>query len=81
MSKPLDPTRVSVSLVPADGSKNLPLLTNGEPENVDEVRAKEILSEEDVEIRIELGAGNESAKFWTCDYSYVRAPLLFSSRV
>ncbi|VDC06063.1 unnamed protein product [Peniophora sp. CBMAI 1063] len=70
LSKPLDPTRVSVSLVPADGSKNLPLLTNGEPENVDEVRAKEILSEEDVEIRIELGAGSESAKFWTCDYSY-----------
>ncbi|KZV74473.1 arginine biosynthesis protein ArgJ [Peniophora sp. CONT] len=70
LSKPLDPARVSVSLVPADGSKSLPLLTNGEPENVDEVRAKEILSEEDVEIRIELGAGSESAKFWTCDYSY-----------
>jgi glutamate N-acetyltransferase/amino-acid N-acetyltransferase len=71
LSAPLDPTRVSVSFVPTDGSPVLPLLVNGEPENVDEVRAKEILSAEDLEVRVELGLGPESAKYWTCDFSYV----------
>lgn len=70
LSAPLDPTRVSVSFVPTDGSPVLPLLVNGEPENVDEVRAKEILSAEDLEVRVELGLGPESAKYWTCDFSY-----------
>jgi glutamate N-acetyltransferase/amino-acid N-acetyltransferase len=71
LSAPLDPTRVSVSFVPTDGSPVLPLLVNGEPENVDEVRASEILSAEDLEVRVELGLGPESAKYWTCDFSYV----------
>jgi glutamate N-acetyltransferase/amino-acid N-acetyltransferase len=71
LSAPLDPTRVSVSFVPTDGSPVLPLLVNGEPENVDEVRAKEILSAEDLEVRVELGLGSESARYWTCDFSYV----------
>ncbi len=71
LSAPLDPTRVSVSFVPTDGSPVLPLLVNGEPENVDEVRAKEILSAEDLEVRVELGLGSQGAKYWTCDFSYV----------
>ncbi|PCH36268.1 arginine biosynthesis-like protein [Wolfiporia cocos MD-104 SS10] len=70
LSTPVDPTRVSVSFVPQDGSPSLPLLVNGEPENVDEVRAKEILSVEDLEIQVQLGIGKESAKYWTCDFSY-----------
>ncbi|EGN95330.1 hypothetical protein SERLA73DRAFT_125549 [Serpula lacrymans var. lacrymans S7.3] len=70
LSIPLDPTRVSVTFVPADGSTPLPVLVEGEPEQVDEVRAKEILSEEDFEIKVELGLGKESAKYWTCDFSY-----------
>ncbi|KAA1468977.1 arginine biosynthesis bifunctional protein ArgJ beta chain [Dentipellis sp. KUC8613] len=70
LSTPLDPTRVSVSFIPTDGSKPLPLLVNGEPENVDEARASEILKAEDLEVRVELGLGNESAKYWTCDFSY-----------
>jgi glutamate N-acetyltransferase/amino-acid N-acetyltransferase len=37
------------------------------------VRAKEILSAEDLEIRVDLGLGSESAKYWTCDFSYVSA--------
>ncbi|TFY71276.1 hypothetical protein EVG20_g1733 [Dentipellis fragilis] len=72
LSTPLDPTRVSVSFIPTDGGGPLPLLVNGEPENVDEARASEILSAEDLEVRVELGLGNESAKYWTCDFSYVR---------
>lgn len=62
---------MSVSFVPTDGSPVLPLLVNGEPEEVDEVRAKEILSAEDLEIRVNLNLGSESAKYWTCDFSYV----------
>jgi len=73
LSTPLDPARVSVSFIPSDGSKPLPLLVNGEPEQVDEVRAKEILSAEDLEVQVELGLGAQSAKYWTCDFSYVRA--------
>ena len=72
LSKPIISERVSVSFAPADGSAPLAVLVNGEPENVDEVRAKEILSNEDIEIKVELGLGNESAKYWTCDFSYVR---------
>jgi len=71
LTAPLDPTRVSVSFIPTDGSPVLPLLVNGEPEQVDEVRAKEILSFEDLEVRVDLGLGTESAKYWTCDLSYV----------
>ncbi|KAH8111074.1 arginine biosynthesis protein ArgJ [Phellopilus nigrolimitatus] len=70
LSTPLDPERISVSFVPTDGSAALPLLVAGEPCGVDEVRAKEILSGEDLEIRVELGLGKESARYWTCDFSY-----------
>lgn len=62
---------MNVLFVPDDGSPDLPVLVGGEPENVDEVRAKEILSEGVFEIKIQLGIGEESAKYWTCDFSYV----------
>ena len=78
LSKPLDPTRVSVSFIPVDGSAPLPLLVNGEPEKVDEDRAKQIISAEDLEIRVELGQGSESAKYWTCDFSYVCGHRMFA---
>jgi glutamate N-acetyltransferase / amino-acid N-acetyltransferase len=71
LSQTIDLDRVSVSFVPADGSAPLPVLVNGEPENVDEVRAKEILSKDDFEINVQMGLGNESARYWTCDFSYV----------
>ncbi|RIA93861.1 ArgJ family protein [Glomus cerebriforme] len=64
------PNKVSVSFIPTDGTSPLRLLTLGEPENVDETRASEILAMEDLEISVELGIGNEEAKMWTCDYSH-----------
>lgn len=70
LSVPIDPTRVSVSFIPTDGSPALPLLVNGEPVTVDEARAKEIISVEDLEIEVQLGIGSENAKYWTCDFSY-----------
>ncbi|KAJ8592263.1 arginine biosynthesis protein ArgJ [Rhizopogon salebrosus TDB-379] len=70
LSTPIDPYRVNVTFVPADGSAPLPVLVRGEPELVDEVRAKEILSEEEFEVKVDLGLGSESAQYWTCDFSY-----------
>ncbi|TQS34112.1 hypothetical protein Golomagni_05518 [Golovinomyces magnicellulatus] len=64
------PEKTSVSLIPADGSSELKLLVNGEPELVNEDRASEILQHEDVEIMVKLGLGKEKATFWTCDFSH-----------
>ncbi|KAF7370761.1 Arginine biosynthesis bifunctional protein ArgJ, mitochondrial [Mycena sanguinolenta] len=67
----LDPSKVSVTFLPSDNTASLPVLVNGEPENVDEVRAKQILTLEDFGICIDLGGlGNEEATYWTCDFSY-----------
>lgn len=63
---------MNVSFIPTDGTAPLPLLVHGEPEKVDEVRATEIISQDDLEIKVELAIGSESAKYWTCDFSYVR---------
>lgn len=66
----INPALVSVSFIPTDGSAELKLLVKGEPEKVDEARAKVILQQEDLEIRIDLGQGAESATYWTCDLSH-----------
>lgn len=66
----IDPSLVTVSFVPTDGSPDLLLLKNGEPENVDEKRASQILKDEDLEIRVQLGLGEEKATYWTCDFSH-----------
>jgi glutamate N-acetyltransferase/amino-acid N-acetyltransferase len=64
------PEKTSVSFIPSDGSPELKLLVNGEPETVDETRAAEILEHEDLEILVKLGNGKEEAVYWTCDYSH-----------
>lgn len=69
-TKTILPERTSVSFVPTDGSVELKLLVNGEPEAVDEERAKVILEAEDLEIRVDLGTGNEEASYWFCDFSH-----------
>ena len=71
----ISPASVSVSFIPSSSCSDptpLRLLTNGEPEpNIDESRATEILKEEDLEVEIDLGAGEEEARVWTCDFSHV----------
>ncbi|KAK5660135.1 hypothetical protein OQA88_13604 [Cercophora sp. LCS_1] len=64
------PEKTNVSFVPTDGSAELKLLVNGEPEQVDETRAAEILEHEDLEILVRLGTGDKQATYWTCDYSH-----------
>ncbi|KAI0002316.1 DNA replication factor C-like protein [Xylariaceae sp. FL0662B] len=64
------PEKTSVSFIPTDGSPELKLLVNGEPETVDETRAAEILELEDLEVLVRLGTGKKEATYWTCDYSH-----------
>jgi len=64
------PETTNVSFIPTDGSAELKLLVDGEPEDVDEARAAEILEMEDLEILVRLGTGKEEARYWTCDYSH-----------
>jgi glutamate N-acetyltransferase/amino-acid N-acetyltransferase len=72
------PERTSVSFKPVDGSPVLKLLINGEPEKVDEARASAILQDEDLEIVVDLGGGEqgesglarEEAVYWFCDFSH-----------
>lgn len=67
----VDPSNTSVVFVPSDGSEPLPVFVKGEPENVNEERATEILSQEDIEIVVSLGTGGgHSATIWTCDFSH-----------
>jgi glutamate N-acetyltransferase/amino-acid N-acetyltransferase len=70
----IDPAKVNVTFIPSDGTTALPVLINGEPETVDEARAKEILGLEDFEILVDIGMGGDGkAQYWTCDFSYVRS--------
>ncbi|KAF1812037.1 arginine biosynthesis ArgJ [Eremomyces bilateralis CBS 781.70] len=68
------PAQTSVSFVPTDGSPELKLLVDGEPESVDEARAAEILQMEDLEILVRLGKDGQGrdgeCRFWTCDFSH-----------
>ena len=66
----IEPEKTNVSFIPTDGSAELKLLVDGEPEAVDEERAAEILELEDLEILVRLGTGTAEATYWTCDYSH-----------
>ena len=66
--------KISVKFVPTDGSDILELLVRGEPQQVDEERAAEILAAEDLTIVVDLGGGenggSREAEYWTCDFSH-----------
>ncbi|KAK3081210.1 hypothetical protein LTS18_009043 [Coniosporium uncinatum] len=65
------PTETSVSFIPTDGSQELKLLVKGEPEQVDEERAAQILEAEDLEIVVRLSEKEgEEAVYYTCDFSH-----------
>ncbi|OLL25963.1 Arginine biosynthesis bifunctional protein ArgJ, mitochondrial [Neolecta irregularis DAH-3] len=67
----VNPQTTSVSFLSTTGGCDLPLLENGEPVQVDESYASEILKEEDIEIKVSLGTnGGGSARMWTCDFSH-----------
>ncbi|MBQ9493102.1 MAG: bifunctional glutamate N-acetyltransferase/amino-acid acetyltransferase ArgJ [Oscillibacter sp.] len=63
-----DPDKVNVSFASAAGE--IPVCSNGRGLDFDEDRAKKILSEHDVEIRISMGEGNAACTCWGCDITY-----------
>ena len=63
-----DPDKVNVSFASAAGE--IPECSNGRGLDFDEDRAKKILSEHDVEIRISMGEGNAACTCWGCDITY-----------
>ncbi|KAG9683013.1 arginine biosynthesis protein ArgJ, partial [Aureobasidium melanogenum] len=67
------PQETSVSFIPADGTEELKLLVNGEPQAVDEARAAAILEMEDLEILVKLSNKEKDigeATVYTCDFSH-----------
>ncbi|RMZ70887.1 arginine biosynthesis bifunctional [Pyrenophora seminiperda CCB06] len=68
---PIVPQETSVSFVPSDGSAELKLVVDGEPEQVDEARAAEILEAEDLEVRVSVSkTPGPEAVYYTCDLSH-----------
>lgn len=65
------PNKTSVSFIPPDNSEPLRCLVNGEPEQVDEERASQILDYEEIKLEIDLGTdGGIDLSYWTCDLSH-----------
>ncbi len=61
---PVEPERMRVWL------GDLELFREGRPYHVDEVRAKEILAQPDVQITLDLQMGQAEATVWTCDLTH-----------
>jgi glutamate N-acetyltransferase/amino-acid N-acetyltransferase len=49
---------------------NLELFRNGEPYQIDEAHAHELLAKPEITIHIDLGQGSAQATVWTCDLSH-----------
>lgn len=63
-----DPEKVDVSFASAAGS--VQVCANGRGLDFDEAKAKEVLTEHDVEILISMGEGVASCTCWGCDLTY-----------
>ena len=63
-----DIDKVSVDLASAKGT--LPVCRNGAGVDFSEETAKEILSEDEIKILVDLHDGNESAIAWGCDLTF-----------
>ncbi len=48
----------------------LHLVRNGEPFEIDEVRAARMLAEDEITFRLDLGQGDAQATVWTCDLTH-----------
>ncbi|TGO89410.1 hypothetical protein BPOR_0111g00200 [Botrytis porri] len=64
----------SVSFVPVDGAEELNFVKRGKLMEVDELKVKELMEKEDVEVVVDLrddGVGKgEEAVYWTCDITH-----------
>jgi glutamate N-acetyltransferase/amino-acid N-acetyltransferase len=67
----VDPDRVMLWFGTGQaGDAPLQLVKGGQPFDVDEARASEILAHDAIEIVVDLGLGAEEATVWTCDLSH-----------
>jgi len=60
----VDPDRLSLWF------DDLHLVKDGQPYDVDEERAAEILSQDEITIAVDLGQGEAEATIWTCDLTH-----------
>lgn len=64
----MDPQKLALWLT--DGVKTLQLVRNGEPFEIDEETAAEILHSSEITFRLDLGEGRAEASVWTCDLTH-----------
>jgi glutamate N-acetyltransferase/amino-acid N-acetyltransferase len=64
----IDPARLALWLT--DGRLTLHLVRGGEPFEVDESVASEILASDRIAFRLDLGQGSAEATVWTCDLTH-----------
>jgi len=62
------PEKTDVSFKSAAGE--IEVFKSGQPVNFSEEKAKKILSEEEIEILVDLHSGSEKASVWGCDLTY-----------
>jgi glutamate N-acetyltransferase/amino-acid N-acetyltransferase len=65
---PFDPEKCAVQFAGAPGE--IPVFQKGLPLPVDEGAARDLLSGEEIEIRVQVGTGPGEAQAWGCDLSY-----------
>jgi glutamate N-acetyltransferase/amino-acid N-acetyltransferase len=66
----LDPARLALWLVDAEGHPVLQLVAGGSPTDYDEPAAIALMQTPEWGVRLDLGAGDTSVQVWTCDLSH-----------
>jgi glutamate N-acetyltransferase/amino-acid N-acetyltransferase len=64
----IDPAQLALWLT--DGKRMLHLVQGGEPFEIDESVAAEILASDSITFRLDLGQGKQEATVWTCDLTH-----------
>jgi glutamate N-acetyltransferase/amino-acid N-acetyltransferase len=66
----LDPARLALRLLDAEGRPVIQLVADGSPTDYDEPAAMALMQTPEWGIQLDLGAGNASVQVWTCDLSH-----------
>jgi len=66
---PFDPARLRLT-IGQPSQPPLELVRNGQPHDVDEERAAQIVAHEEIVLHLDLGVGTAEATIWTCDLSH-----------
>jgi glutamate N-acetyltransferase/amino-acid N-acetyltransferase len=66
----LDPARLALRLLDAEGRPVIQLVADGSPTDYEEPAAMALMQTPEWGIQLDLGAGNASVQVWTCDLSH-----------